>query len=954
MDPNVRRLAAVWFADIVGFTRLSSSDEPAALRLVALFQAAARSATAAHGGRLVHFMGDAALAEFNSTDAAMKAAVRLQREFGAAAAQAGQESALRIGVHVGDVVQSPDGDVFGDGVNTAARLQELARPGQIVCSQDVWRHLRPRGEFAFDSLGERQLAGITGRVWVFSVREGNGDGEAAVPAGSGAAVRSVRIFRLLLIYLAAGVVVYQLTQVLTTTLDLPSWVTPLALLLLAVGLLVVLVTGWVQSRPTWERRVDEKTAWTLDFPDLLDALQNRRLPQLTWPRALVGGALAFGLLFLLVSGSQYLRNGGRAPLVPQRAFADPGLTLAVLPFHTEGEGAAQWGEGMPDLLGLNLGGVGIPVLDMLAVTSLWELQPDDGTIETAVRLGRQLDARFVLAGGVRADGERLHFTTRLYDVARNRLLDTIQVSGSPDSFPALADSLGTRVLRAGLLPDGVEAPVLNLRRHATSEQTALRPFLEGERQFRRSRWAEAKAAFSEAVEADPRFTFALYRLSLTSAWASSRHEPVLDRYARLTEGQLDGLSERQALLIRAHSQLARNQREAITTLRELTEKYPGDVEGWFLLGDAYYHLAAASDSFRIALGRATELDPSFAPAYFHLIEYAVDHNDTAKAGQLIAAYRQIDPRSPWLSGFDAAYQLAQREREAARAADSLSGPDATTPTREVARPPEPDRSGYNAALAGADAARREALSAGAAGPRLASADSVRVRGIAEARRGRLGSAEDLLDRARLRYDEARAGAVWAARLDSVRNVLAPARRAATGSPDFANASALETSAADAERSGRYVEALQQLESALRAYRNARPAPVAAAPRQVEPEPTPTVRTPSPDAVRSEIEQSLARIAQAIEGEDMNRLVAAWPSLDATQRSSLSALFTGTRDIDVRFDIRELAIGDDQVTATLHTTYAYYNEVDRKNETTSAAQVFVFTRRDGQWVVTSSR
>jgi class 3 adenylate cyclase/TolB-like protein len=155
-----RHLAAVWFADIVGYTALSSRDEDAAIRLVALLEESARAEIERHGGTLVKSLGDGVLARFPSTASAIRSALSLRDAFHAAADSEGLPSRLRIGVHVGDVVIGPTGDVFGDGVNVAARLHEEAPPGRLIVSEDVWRQCRQRPELRFVSLGPRRLKGI--------------------------------------------------------------------------------------------------------------------------------------------------------------------------------------------------------------------------------------------------------------------------------------------------------------------------------------------------------------------------------------------------------------------------------------------------------------------------------------------------------------------------------------------------------------------------------------------------------------------------------------------------------------------------------------------------------------------------------------------------------------------------------------------------------------------------
>ena len=164
-----RRLAAVWFADIVGFTGLSSRDEDAALRMVDTFQAITRRVVGQMSGTLVKFLGDGGLAVFPSADGAVRAGLAVQREFQARTAEIGSAAFLRVGIHLGEVVAAPDGDVYGDGVNTAARIQDEAAPGQVVVSADVWRQIRQRSGYRFDALGERALQGLEEPVRLYAV-----------------------------------------------------------------------------------------------------------------------------------------------------------------------------------------------------------------------------------------------------------------------------------------------------------------------------------------------------------------------------------------------------------------------------------------------------------------------------------------------------------------------------------------------------------------------------------------------------------------------------------------------------------------------------------------------------------------------------------------------------------------------------------------------------------------
>ena len=137
--------------------------------MVDLFQKVAREQTEQHGGTVVRFVGDGVLAYAPSAASAIDAVVGLRREFEVQSAASIQPSFLRIGVHLGDLVLTPDGDVFGDGVNLASRLQAAAGPGQILVSEDLWRQCRQRPELDFASRGRQPVKGLDEPIWVYEL-----------------------------------------------------------------------------------------------------------------------------------------------------------------------------------------------------------------------------------------------------------------------------------------------------------------------------------------------------------------------------------------------------------------------------------------------------------------------------------------------------------------------------------------------------------------------------------------------------------------------------------------------------------------------------------------------------------------------------------------------------------------------------------------------------------------
>ena len=169
-------LAAVWFADLVGYSALSETNEGEALRVVGRFQTIVRAVVQTHGGRVVKFLGDGALAEFPSTEQAVRSADTLRADLARVADAEGLGvREMRIGVHVGDVAATEDGDLYGDGVNVASRIQAAADPGEVWVSEDVRRQLRQRPELRFASRGERTLKGLRSPIELHAV----GIGESA-------------------------------------------------------------------------------------------------------------------------------------------------------------------------------------------------------------------------------------------------------------------------------------------------------------------------------------------------------------------------------------------------------------------------------------------------------------------------------------------------------------------------------------------------------------------------------------------------------------------------------------------------------------------------------------------------------------------------------------------------------------------------------------------------------
>ncbi len=170
-----RKLAAILAADVVGYTRLAGADEDRVLaRLRALRSDLIDPTIAVHRGRVIKRTGDGALVEFRSVVDAVRCAVEVQNGMVGRNAGVPQDKRIdfRIGIHLGDVVEESDGDLMGDGVNIAARLESVAAPGAICLSEDAYRQVKSRLDLSVSDLGDTRLKNIAEPMRVYSVRVG--------------------------------------------------------------------------------------------------------------------------------------------------------------------------------------------------------------------------------------------------------------------------------------------------------------------------------------------------------------------------------------------------------------------------------------------------------------------------------------------------------------------------------------------------------------------------------------------------------------------------------------------------------------------------------------------------------------------------------------------------------------------------------------------------------------
>jgi adenylate cyclase len=205
---ETRKIAAILVSDVVGYSRLAGADEDRILaRLRALRSDLIDPTIAVHHGRVVKRTGDGSIVEFRSVVDAVNWAIEVQRAMvdRNAGVAADKRIDFRIGIHLGDVVEESDGDLMGDGVNIAARLESVANPGAICLSEDAYRQVKGRLDLAVSDLGLTQLKNIADPVRVYSLEVGQlAQAKAATPKKRSTLTPVAAGIAALLILLAGG------------------------------------------------------------------------------------------------------------------------------------------------------------------------------------------------------------------------------------------------------------------------------------------------------------------------------------------------------------------------------------------------------------------------------------------------------------------------------------------------------------------------------------------------------------------------------------------------------------------------------------------------------------------------------------------------------------------------------------------------------------------------------
>lgn len=344
-------------------------------------------------------------------------------------------------------------------------------------------------------------------------------------------------------------------------------------------------------------------------------------------------------------------------------------SIAVVPFATTGPGLEGIGEGMVDLLSSSLGGVGdIQTVDPRTVLREWHRRvgPGPGDLNDALAVARSTKAASVLTGSVVTTGTTARLSAALYDL-KGTQLSQATIDGPADSVLTLSNSLALALLRdiwraREPLPS---ANASGIRSHSVA---AIRAYLDGERFHRRGEWDSAEVAFEEAVQEDSTFALAWFKLANTLGWKGAYQGSAAMAASQKAVRYSDSLPSRLRSLLYASDLFNHAANAAIDSARSYTRRYPGDADGWYLLGEAQYHGRSyrplSPEQLRAPFDRVLAIDSSLTQAAIHPLELAIVDHDS----RLITRYAAV---------FDAAKATAELNR-VRLIRQAMSGSDSAT------------------------------------------------------------------------------------------------------------------------------------------------------------------------------------------------------------------------------------------------------------------------------------
>jgi len=638
-EERTRQLAAIMFADMVGYTAVMQENEGEARAQRDRHREILSSAVERHRGEVLQYYGDGTLSIFSSAVEAVECAVEIQ--LGVAKEPL---IPLRIGVHTGDIVRDADG-IYGDGVNVASRIEGLSAPGGVMVSGKVFDEIKNHSSISSVSIGVVRLKNVEYRLNVFAIsneglpvpsleevrgkteREGpealspleilaeDGTPLPGPPVGAGEAflqrVKERAVLQWALVYLAGAWVILQVVGFTSERLLWFALVQQSLALLAFIGFFVTLVVAWYHGEKG-RQRVRPTEVFIISILLLV-----------------AGGALT------LLPADDQAAPGDQPELYSFPPIADDRPSVAALPWINRSglPEDAYFSDGIHDQILTQLAKIGgLRVISRQSV-----MQFRDSPL-TAGEIAADLGVRYILEGGLLRIRDTVRLNVQLIDAQNNDLA----WAATHDRYLTLENLLSLQTEIAQAIADTLRAAVtprerVELGRVGTDDLEAYDFYLQGRSYFLRPGYHQAdfeaaEALFERAIALDPDFALARAALSRIHGlifW--ERFDPSDDRLEAQRREAEEALSLQpdlpQAHLAVGWAHYVRGEFQgALEEYTAASDGLPNDAEIIALIGYTHRRLGNWTEVFR-AFGEATRLNPRDATLFYDLggHSYGVTH-----------------------------------------------------------------------------------------------------------------------------------------------------------------------------------------------------------------------------------------------------------------------------------------------------------------------------------------
>ena len=604
-QPLKRKLAAVLHTDVKGYSRLMALDEVGTVRMLGANRNLLEKLVQGYSGRMVDTAGDGFLVEFPSVVDAVSCAVEFQREMRQRNEQLPEDKAMefRIGINVGDVIEDGD-NIFGDGVNIAARLQALADPGGIYISGTAYDHLSRKLALTYEDLGKQTVKNIIDPVRVYRVQ---------TEAGHASSVKATK-----------------------EPSNSASWKWPViaAIVIAAIG--VVMTATWF---------LYPRIAAVIE-PNLVTFFEKKTQPAVIKPKAPDKKTLPTAVPDQRAIAVMPFRNLSGDP---KQNYLGTGITVEII--HRL--------SAIPDLV-------------VIAPASVFTIRRDNVSPE---EIGAQLNARYLVTGGVLKNDNQLKVRARILDTGSGNIIGEKHYEDSLNNVFQIRNDLTQDILSAiGAGPRDSDSSGTSTK-PPTVSWDAYERYLKGRQlihQQKRHVNNEARTLFDEAVAIDPQFAGAYaslgetYVLEARNGWAEF---PILvwrnavhhTKKALALDAENDiALSNMAVIQLRRRMyDDARNYAQRVISL------YPGKADAHALLAGVLVYSGTPTEAIK-AINKAILLNPKGPPRYHVILGDA--YRESKQYENAIAAYNSALLKAPKhaaaLVGLIVSYQMAGKSEEA--------------------------------------------------------------------------------------------------------------------------------------------------------------------------------------------------------------------------------------------------------------------------------------------------